>query len=255
MSDFNNTTDAGFVTARGPVAALTNVGLCMTAMERSINAPGHLPRIVAFYGPSGWGKSRAAARVAIEYDAYYVECRALWGKKATLKALLSAMDVQISGHTIDELLGQVALELATSRRPLIIDECDQIVDHGMIEMLRDIYEMSQASIMLIGEERLPIKLAKSERLHGRVLDWTPAVPVGIDDARHLRDLYATDVPVAEDVLGRIVEIARGSARRVAVNLERTQEIGMAEGWDAVTLARWGDRAWYTGEAPKRAVRS
>ena len=41
-------------------APLTNVSLCLASLTRAIDRPRHLPGIVVFYGPSGYGKSTAA---------------------------------------------------------------------------------------------------------------------------------------------------------------------------------------------------
>ena len=43
------------------VANLANVSLAVKALERAIDRPAHLPGMVVLYGPSGWGKSTAAA--------------------------------------------------------------------------------------------------------------------------------------------------------------------------------------------------
>lgn len=233
-----------------PIADLTNVGLCLTALSRAMNRPDHLPGMVCFYGPSGWGKSMACARAANMHRAYYVECRDTWNRKKLLSAVLGDMAV-VPGRTLYDMLDQAAEQLAVSRRPLILDEADKLVDRGMIEMVRDLYEQSGATIMLVGEELLPAKLRRYERFHGRILHWAPAQPVDMPDARLLRDLYATRVPVADCMLSLVVKIAKGSARRVAVNLEYTQEVALAEGWETVTSSRWGNRSLYTGEAPKR----
>lgn len=236
-----------------PIADLTNVGLCLTALHRAMNRPDHLPGMVCFYGPSGWGKSMACARAANLHRAYYVECRDTWNRKKLLSAVLGDMAV-VPGRTLYDMLDQAAEQLAVSRRPLILDEADKLIDRGMIEMIRDLYEQSGAAIMLVGEELLPAKLRRFERFHGRILHWAPAQPVDMPDASLLRELYATRVPVEDALLARIVKVAKGSARRVAVNLEHTQEIALAEGWEMVTLDSWGNRGFYTGEAPKRGER-
>lgn len=233
-----------------PIADLTNVGLCVNALSRAIDRPGHLPGMVCFYGPSGWGKSIACSRAANLHRAYYVECRHTWTRKKVMAAILGDMSVS-AGRTLDDMLDQAAEQLAVSNRPLIIDEADKLVDRGMIEMVRDLYEQSNAAIMLVGEELLPAKLHKYERFHGRILHWAPAQPIGMKDGQRLSELYADRVPIADDLLARIVTISRGSARRVAVNLELTQEVALSEGWGNVTLALWGARGFYTGEAPKR----
>ncbi len=153
-------------------APLQNVALCNTAMERALHRPGHLPGLVAFYGPSGWGKSTAAAYVADRHRAYYVECKSTWTKKALLLAILTEMGVA-PAHLPD---GRPQLVL--SQRPLIIDEMDHIVSKKAVEVIRDIYEGSNAAILLIGEETMPAKLREWERFHNRMLSSGPALRHG-----------------------------------------------------------------------------
>lgn len=236
--------------ATGSVAQITNLGLCDLAIERALSRSANLPGLVCFYGPSGYGKSMAANYVANSRRARYVQAKSVWTKKHFLKAVLFEMGIKPAG-TIAEMADQVAEELATSSRPLIIDEMDHLVDRNAVELVRDLYESSQAAILMIGEEALPAKLKKWERMHGRVLAWVPAQPVTVADARQLTSLYCPRVHVADDLLLRLVDLSHGSVRRVCVNLERIQEEAMLAGRDVMDLAQWGKRELYTGEAPKR----
>lgn len=237
----------------GPgLAQIANLGLCDIALERAMSRTASLPGLVCFYGPSGYGKSMSAAWVANARRAYYVQARSIWTKKHTLKAILAEMNIKSAG-TVSEMADQIAEELAASGRPLIIDEMDHLVDRGSVELVRDIYEASQAAILLIGEEGLPTKLRKFERFHGRVLSWVPAQPVSLQDARHLVPIYSGQVAVADDLLEHLVNLANGSVRRVAVNLELIRDSALTLGLDQMDLATWGKRELYTGEAPKRRV--
>jgi DNA transposition AAA+ family ATPase len=236
------------------LARIANLGLCDIALERAQSRTANLPGLVCFYGPSGFGKSMAAAWVANARRAYYVQARSVWTKKHFLKAILTEMSIQPAG-TIAELADQVAEELAASGRPLIIDEMDHLVDRGAVELVRDIYEASQGAILLIGEEMLPTKLKRYERFHGRVLSWVPAQPVSLDDARALMAVYGGKLSIADDLLAHLVTISHGSVRRVAVNLELLAENAMTSGLREMALAdlkRLGIDL-YTGEAPKRRV--
>jgi hypothetical protein len=236
--------------AAGGIAQITNLGLCDLAIERALSRSANLPGLVCFYGPSGYGKSMAANHVANSRRARYVQAKSVWTKKHFLKAVLFEMGIK-PGGTIPEMADQVAEELAVSGRPLIIDEMDHLVDRNAVELVRDLYESSQAAILMIGEEALPHKLKRWERMHGRVLAWVPAQPVTLGDARQLTSLYCSRVKVADDLLVRLVELSHGSVRRVCVNLERVQEEAMLAGRDVMDLALWGKRELYTGEAPKR----
>ncbi|CDM42419.1 AAA family ATPase [Ectopseudomonas oleovorans] len=234
------------------MAQIANLGLCDIALERALSRTSSLPGLVCFYGPSGYGKSMSAAWVANARRAYYVQAKSVWSKKHTLKSILGEMGIKALG-TIPEMADQVAEELAASGRPLIIDEMDHLVASGTVELVRDIYESSQAAILLIGEEGLPTKLKKFERFHGRVLSWVPAQPVTLADAHSLVPVYSPQVGIAEDLLAHVVTIANGSVRRVAVNLEMIRDTALTMGLDQMDRAVWGSRELYTGEAPKRRV--
>lgn len=240
------------ITPGATTAPLQNVALCNDALERAMNRPAHLPGLVCFYGPSGWGKSTAAAYVANKHRAYYVECKSSWTKKALLLAVLKEMGVA-PAKTLYEMVDQISEQLVLSGRPLIIDEMDHIVTKKATEVVRDVYEGSNAAILLIGEEMLPAKLREWERFHNRMLSWVPAQPCDMDDVRHLAGLYCREVAIADDLLTRIQEVSRGAARRIAVNIEEVRQAGLTEGWDQVDLATWGERSLYSGDAPKRRV--
>lgn len=231
-------------------APLANVALCLGTLTKAMNRPAHLPGITVFYGPSGYGKSTAAGIARTHSQAYYVQARSSWTRKAAHMAILQEMGV-MPAKTLYEMANQVAEQLVLSGRPLIIDEVDYLVERGSLEIIRDIYEASLAPIMLIGEEGLPVKLRKFERFHGRVLDFAPAAPASLGDAMALRDLYAKKVNIAEDLMQHIHAAANGSVRRVCVNIERVQEIALTEGLSAIDLAAWGKRDLFTGEAPSR----
>lgn len=233
-------------------APLANVALALGALSGAMNRPGHLPGLVVLYGPSGLGKSTAATVATTQLRAYYVQAKSSWTRKAVYQSILKTMGI-VPAKTVYEMEEQVSLQLANSRRPLIVDEADHLVAKGSIEIVRDIYEGSNAAILLIGEENLPSNLARWERIHNRVLEWVPAQYADMDDARALRDLYCDKVVIADDLLENIHTTSKGVVRRIVVNLERVQQAALAAGKKAIDLAAWGKQELYTGEAPKRRV--
>jgi hypothetical protein len=235
------------------IAPLQNVSLCNRVLERAMNRPAHLPGMVCFYGPSGYGKSFAASFVANRHRAYYIECKSTWTRKAILSAILHEMGIPPVGP-IYALTEQISEQLALSGRPLIIDEMDHIVDRSAVEIVRDIYEGSGAAILLIGEEMLPVKLKRWERFHGRILDWAPAQPADTDDARTLARFYCHNISVRDDILEAVTRSARGSVRRVCVNLARIEEEALGMGLTEIGLAEWGPRKFFTGDAPARRLK-
>ena len=235
------------------IAQIHNLELVRTAAERLAGRFAGLPGMAALYGPAGYGKTTAALAIANENRAYFVQMRSAWGRKALLEKVLIEMGAKPHG-TIPQMLDQVCEQLATSGRMLMIDEFDYCIrNDSMIELVRDIYEGSQATLLLLGEEMLPQKLKRWERFHSRIMSWIPAQPVSRQDAALLAPIYCPNVHVASDLLEHLVKLSAGSVRRVSVNLAAVYEAASLEGWDVVDRKAWGERPVYTGEAPRRAA--
>lgn len=236
------------------IANINNLNLVSVAMEGLVERQEGLPGLGVYYGPSGFGKTTTVVAVANATRAYYVQMRSAWSKKALLEKISIEMSIPVANN-VPSLLDAVCEQLAASQRPLIIDEADHAVaKSGMVELIRDIYEGSQAPVMLVGEEMLPNKLKRFERFHGRVLRWVPAQPVSLSDAHLLAAIYAPDLQLETDVLEMLVEIAHGSVRRVTVNLVNLFEDANIRGLSAMGLDDLDRNKLYQGEAPKRSLK-
>jgi DNA transposition AAA+ family ATPase len=229
-------------------APLRNLTLLEGLLNQATSRANHLPGLVTFSGPSGFGKSTAAAYVASKHSAYYMEVRSTWKKKPFLEMMLRQMGIPAQ-KTIFQMTNQVSEELAVSQKPLILDEFDNAIDCNLVEIVRDIYAQSLSPIVLIGEENLPQKLQRWERFHGRVLAWGQAQPANIEDARHLNKHYTPDIHVHDDLLMRLVGSARGSIRRIVTNLDRIASFARAERIDTIGLQQWGERELHGSRAP------
>ncbi|MGS1019189.1 AAA family ATPase [Burkholderia glumae] len=135
----------------GGVAQIANLALCDIAITRAIQRGKNLPGLVVYYGPSGYGKSISANFVANQHRAYYVQAKSVWTKKHFLQAILFEMGIKPAG-TIAQLADQVAEELASSGRPLIIDEFDHLVDRNAVEVVRDLYESTNRGFTVMSIE-------------------------------------------------------------------------------------------------------
>ena len=142
------------------IAQIHNLDLARTAAERLTGRTNGLPGMAVMYGPAGYGKTTAAMAIANENRSYLVQMRSAWSRKPLLEKILLEMGAKPHG-TIPQMLDQVCEQLATSGRMLMIDEFDYCTrNDGLIELVRDIYEGSQATLLLLGEEMLPQKLKR-----------------------------------------------------------------------------------------------
>lgn len=230
------------------VAALANVALAHGAILRAMDAPRHLPRMVCLYGSAGFGKTSAASYLRARHRAYYVECKSTWTRKKLLEDILKDMGIAPE-KTIYDMCDQVCKQLATSGRPLIIDEMDHLVEKSAVEIVRDIYDGSKGVVMIIGEEHLPNKLKRWERFHSRILEWARVKPADLDDAMTLAEFYCRKASADAAAVEYIHERAAGSIRRICVNLELAQAKALSQGLDRVTLEVVQGMTLYTGSAP------
>ena len=233
------------------IAPLTNVFECTKALERVLNRAGHLPGLCCFYGPSGYGKTKGVAYTANQYRTYVIEVKSVWTRKVFLSKILFEMGLQ-PPKDLGSMLDMICQHLTLSGRALIIDEADHLANKGttFIELVRDIYEGSNAPIMLVGEEGLPNKLKRWERFYGRFLDWTAAKPPTLSDAQRLCQMYCRKVKIADDLVEAIHRDCK-STRLVAVNLDLVQSTALNLGLKSMDLAAWGDHEFYRGDAPLR----
>jgi DNA transposition AAA+ family ATPase len=236
--------------AVGTWAPLSNITLAAGVLERAMNRSPNLPGIVVFNGPPGYGKTEAALYCANKFNGIAVECRSFFTAKSLMTAILKEAGL-VPGRTLSDMMDQLVEELRLSRRALIVDEVDHIAEAKSLQILRDIHDAAQCAIMLIGEERLPQKLQRTERFHSRVLVWQQARPATERDAQQLARFYSPGVEIAEDLLKALYKASRSVVRRICVNVDEVREFGQTRGIKRVSLADWGDKPFYTGEAPAR----
>lgn len=231
------------------IAGINNVALTNQAMMQLQDRSPSLPGLGVLHGPSGYGKSFSASYVANAHRAFYIQCKSIWTRKKFFEAILKEMGIMPAKNLAD-MNEQVCEELMQSGRPLIIDEADWLADSKQNVMLAmDIYEGSQASILLIGEERLPAKLAHYEKIHNRILKWVPAQPCQMRDVLQLADIYARDTDIEEAMLLKVVNETHGVTRYICVNLENMRTWSADRGVDRVTVENY-DQPLYTGKAPR-----
>lgn len=230
------------------VAALRNVMAMVSLVQRVRDRAPTLPGMAVFYGPSGYGKTTAATYAANTFNAYQVQAQSTWTKKSLCESILIELGLEVKGR-IDQMVRDISREIAATGRPLLIDEADHLVARNLIELVRDIYEGSEATIILIGEEELPRKLMRWERVHGRMLAWIPAEPGAMSDVAQLMKIYCPGLEIDEALQERLLTDSRHSIRRICVNLDAVRLFALRLGTHRVTADDWGDQTFFTGQAP------
>ena len=228
-------------------APLSNMSRCMQLVEQLQSLPPHLPRMGAFFGPTGIGKSVAAAYTSAQLNAVFVRAVSTVTQKWLLEKLLLDLGVPRARGTLASLTDQVCDLLLDAGRPVIIDEADHVIERKLVDLLRDIHDRSETAMLLIGEEQLSENLAQWERVHNR-MRFVPANKPTESDVLALRDFYgrAEGPRVADDLALHFCERVDGSLRRLAMNLHQASELALKQDLAEIDLAEWGQRPVMTG---------
>lgn len=233
------------------IALLRNVMSMVTLVQRVVDRTPTLPGMAVYYGPSGYGKSTAATYAANTFNAYQVQVQSTWTKRTFCQAVLLDLGIEPAGQVAD-MVNQIAREIASTGRPLLIDEADYLVERNLVQLVRDIYEASEGAIILIGEEELPRKLMRWERVHGRMLDWIAAEPAVIDDVMHLEPNYLPGIEIDDALRAQLLDDSHHSIRRVCVNLDLLRDHAATMGVGRITRKDWqaSGKRFFSGMAPK-----
>ena len=234
---------------------LRNVMLLAELIERVRSRDPDLPGMACFSGPSGLGKTKAAAWSANEYGCYHVEMKESWSAKKLMAKIIEAMGLNQPGRaatgTIGDMVDQAGEELAKSGRPLLLDEAHLLAKPRLIGIVRDIYESSAGgTVVLIGEEMLPQTLARWERVHNRMLDWVQAQPCDLREVGLLARLKCPALELSNEALQVVLERSQARARRIVVNLNKVSEYALKEDKTVIDLADMAKIQFFTGEAPR-----
>jgi DNA transposition AAA+ family ATPase len=235
----------------GSTAPLKNVAACLDVANRIIDRPPGVDGLGVFFGPSGYGKSKGSLYVQHKKGALYLEVFDFWTRKLFVEALLAELEVSHPRGTVGSMMQQaIRLLKDEPNRLLIIDEADKLVDKNMIELVRDIYKGAKIPVLLVGEERLPEKLARYERCENRVTAFGMANPCDAADAAVLASLYQPHLTLAPDLLAHIVAETKGVASRIVTTLAEVGQFCREQGLTGVDKASYGG-AVFTGRAPRR----
>lgn len=231
------------------VAPLANVARLQKLVLTCQNRVDGLPGLGCFYGPAGFGKTTAGVFVTNKVGACHVEALPFGGAKKLLEMIVTELGMRPT-RTVSTLFDQAADALARTNRPLIIDEADQILTDRIIETVRHLHDKTLVPVILMGEELLPQKLRRWERVNGRILEWVAAEPATLQDVGFLAPIYAPNVVISEELKGKLLAASTGSIRNVSTNLANLAAFAAVKGLTNVGTAEWAGQRFHTGQAPE-----
>ena len=218
------------------------VSLSSNYQESQQREPG-IPRMGLMYGPTGFGKTTAAAWLVNRENGIYVRAVSLWSPTTMLMAILAELAIAPPRFPA-QMLHAIVEQMKLSQRPLFVDEADYLFHNPcMVDAARDIHDQAELPVWLIGSQKLEKQLAQRKIVAGRISQWVKFSPCDLEDTQRLA-AELCPVEVQADLLERLHQAAKGSIRLITVGLSRIEALAKMQRWNTINAQQWSDRAFF-----------
>ncbi len=202
--------------------------------ERSLNVEG----MSLLRGRPGDGKTWGTAFVCNRANGVYVRALKTWSISNMLAAMVSELGGK-PGRFKNPMFEYVVKQLKVTRRSLFIDEADYLSE-DMIDVVRDIYDLSRRPIVMIGMDDITRSLATNERFMRRITQEVHFKPLDMDDTRRVCD-DKCEVEVENDLLAKLHMESGGNVGLLTNGLAKIERHAKTGNIGTVDLKSWGQR--------------
>jgi DNA transposition AAA+ family ATPase len=231
---------------RTKVVQTKNALMLDSALDEAMDLGPTIPKLVFVTGKSGLGKTTCVAGPAYRHRAVYLRADAV----VTLASLLDAICFELGvdgGRKNADRLRAIRAALKDDPRPVIVDEADFLTRDGrMLEVLRDIHDLTDVPVVLIGMDGMERKLAAHPQFARRITQRVEFRPADLEDSALLAKELC-EVEVAKDLVARMHRRARGSIGHMVVALTHFESFAKGHRWKSINAEQWGERPMFLGD--------
>jgi len=239
---------------RYKIVPVKNVARLAEAGNALIERPLGMPGMGLVDGHTGYGKTTAVTWFVTRCHGVFIRAMATSSPLSLLGSILRELDIEPRGSCA-EMVERIVGKLAETRRPLLVDEADYLVEQRrLVDTLRDIHDLATVPVVMIGMAGIQRKIAAREQLSGRIAQRVQFYPLDLDDARLMaRELC--EVSVEDDLVEQIHAKAAGSTRLLVVGLSAVEDLAKTRGKNKIGTSDWPrERDFFIEPVRKRGVR-
>lgn len=184
------------------------------------------------FGDPGTGKTEIAQRYAADNDFPYIRATDIMSRRSLLSRIVAELGEQPK-YTADDLFNQAVDMLLDHPRTLIVDEVDYLCRGGMVEVLRDLNDITNNAVVMVGMHQLDQKLKRFRHLYDRFSAVVRFRPFEVEDIAGLAENIC-ECKIDKSAVKFIHERGHGKFRRTIVWFSRAEKMARKNGIEVVT---------------------
>jgi hypothetical protein len=228
---------------RDDMAMTKNVRRFLAAVRELNDRPMGVEGMAILWGEPGEGKSTTVAFACNTLDGLFLRANTCWTPATMLAAFMVELGLPTTFRR-GPMVEAAVKRLSERPRPIFIDEADYLFRHpDMLDVMRDIYDVTGSPVILIGMEEFARKVQSRGKFARRITQWVEFSGIDGDDARTLAETIC-DVKIADDLLAHIHKASRKNIGRMVTGLARIEQFGKLNALETVTRKDWANRALF-----------
>ena len=177
------------------------------------------------HGPSGYGKTTTMTWLFNQdhVDAVYVRCRATDTPSSLLTKIAFEMGLDPK-YPLGRMVDDIVENMRHKELSLFVDEVDYVIGSARImESLRDIYDLTQQPVLLIGMDQIARRISHRKQLFNRISEWIEFQPADFEDVALFADeLLANEIRLEEDLLEAVQRKANGEVTSYFISIRKNR---------------------------------
>ena len=194
---------------------------------------GRIGMMLAF-GPPGTGKTETGMWYAARNDVPYIRAKDITSRRSLLSNIVAELG-EAPAFRSDTLFDQAVEQLFDRPRPLLVDEVDYLMRGGMVEVLRDLNDITNIPIVLMGMEHADKKLKRFRHLFDRI---SAVVKFNIFDEKEIVNLadQICEIQLTGDAITFIHGQSKGKLRLITTWMSRAEQMAKLNDLKSVSAA-------------------
>lgn len=239
------------------IVQTSNVARVMAMTNRLLDEGRVDERMGLLHGLPGQGKTKAITHAVTQFRGVYLRATKAWSMTTMLKALAEELYIEPRGYR-SQIQDGCVQALVEDPRPVFVDEADYLLQTGrtdMLDVLRDVYDLSGSPVILVGMEEIVHRIRKTgrwARFYRRITERVEFSGMPLADAQRVAGQLCEvevegalppgasvgDVDATGTLVERLYAEAEGSIGHYVPALARVERAARTNGLDRIDVALW-----------------